>query len=128
MGRRGVGYLLLLTLIVIFAGAAGMYAFEQRPGGRGLNDYGSALWWTAMLVTTIGSDYWPQSAEGRIHCFPLSVYTITVFGYLTAALASFFIGRDAASHKAEIAGQQSIDALREEIARLREELQRRGGS
>lgn len=125
MGRRGVGYILLLTLIVIFAGAAGMYAFEKSPDGRGLNDYGSALWWTAMLVTSIGSDYWPQSAEGRILCFLLSVYTITIFGYLTAALASFFIGRDAESSKAELAGQKSVDALRAEIKALREEIRRR---
>jgi voltage-gated potassium channel len=28
-------------------------------------DYGNALWWTAMVMTTIGSDYFPKTAEGR---------------------------------------------------------------
>ncbi|HSL29320.1 MAG TPA: ion transporter, partial [Anaerolineales bacterium] len=46
--RRGFGYVILLTILVIFAGAAGMYAFESGiPGG--LNTYGEAVWWTAMI-------------------------------------------------------------------------------
>ena len=46
-GRRGFGYVSALTGLVLFAGAGGMYAFEnQVPGG--LNSYGVALWWTAM--------------------------------------------------------------------------------
>ena len=40
MGRRGFGYALALTIIVVFAGAAGMHAFENdNADGRGLHDY-----------------------------------------------------------------------------------------
>lgn len=64
MRRRGFGYVLLLTVIVTVAGAAGMYAFERDvPSEHGLRSYGSALWWTAMVVTTMGTDYWPQTTE-----------------------------------------------------------------
>lgn len=124
MGRRGFGYVAVLTVIVIVVGAAGMYAFERSVagGGEGLANYGAALWWTAMLVTTLGSDYWPQTAEGRVLCFILSLYGIAVFGYITAALATFFIGRDAEHDDAEVAGARSIAALRSEIAALREEI------
>ena len=48
-----------------------------------------------MLLTSIGSEYWPQTAEGRVLCFLLSLYGFAVFGYVTAVLASFFVGRDA---------------------------------
>lgn len=123
MGRRGFGYVVAMTAIVTLAGAAGMYAFEnQNPGGRGLNDYGSALWWTAMVMTTMGSEYWPQTAEGRVLCLLLSLYAFAVFGYVTAALASFFVGRDAENEEAEIAGAKAVEALRLEVAALRQEL------
>lgn len=123
MGRRGFGYVVALTLIVTLAGAAGMYAFESNlPDGRGLNGYGAALWWTAMIMTTMGSEYWPQTAEGRMLCFILALYSFGVFGYVTATLATFFIGNDAESDEAELANANPINALRKEIEALREEV------
>ena len=123
MGRRGFGYAVVLTIIVVFAGAAGMYAFEKdNAGGGGLNDYASALWWTAMMVTTVGSEYWPQTVEGRVLCLILALYAFAVFGYVAATLSSFFIERDAASSDAETAGAESIDQLREEVLGLRAEM------
>lgn len=87
LGRRGFGYVAAVTLVITLVGAGGMYAFESNiPNKTGLNDYGSALWWTAMLMTTMGSEYWPQTPEGRVLCFLLSLYAFTVFGYLTAAM------------------------------------------
>lgn len=80
MGRRGFSYIIVLTLVITLVGAAGMYAFESHnPGGQGLNDYGTALWWTAMLMTTLGSEYWPQTPEGRVLCFILALYAFAVF-------------------------------------------------
>ena len=94
--RRGVGYVVMLTTFVALMGAAGMYRFElDAPGGPGLPNYSTALWWTAMLLTTMGSDYWPRTAEGRVLCLLLSLYAFAVFGYLTAAIAAYFVGRDA---------------------------------
>ena len=62
--RRGLGYLIVVTALVAMTGAAGMYRFElDAPGGAGFPDYGTALWWTAMLLTTMGSDYWPRTPE-----------------------------------------------------------------
>lgn len=122
--RRGFGYVVATTAIVTFAGAAGMYAFERNPGGEGLNDYGSALWWTAMIMASFGSEYWPQTAEGRLLCLALSLYALAILGYVTATLASFFLGRDAEDEKAEIAGTPQIEALRNEIALLRQEIGR----
>ena len=119
-GRRGFGYVSALTGVVLFAGAGGMYAFEQEVPG-GLNSYGVSLWWTAMLLTSIGSEYWPQTAEGRVLCFLLSLYGFGVFGYVTAVLASFFIGRDAEG-AGEVAGAQAVKELRDEIAKMHQEL------
>lgn len=93
--RRGIGYLILLTLTVLFTGAAGMYRFElDAPGGPGFADFGTALWWTAMLLTTMGSEYWPRTPEGRLLCLLLAIYAFAVFGYVTAAIAAYFVGKD----------------------------------
>ena len=119
--RRGFGYVVLLTVLVVFAGAAGMFAFENEiPGG--LDNYGEAVWWTAMIMTTLGSEYWPQTLEGRVLAFILALYAFAIFGYVTATLATFFVGRDADNVEAELAGSGELAALREEIRALREEI------
>lgn len=121
MGRRGFGYVVALTALVTLAGAAGMYAFENGVEG-GLTTYGEALWWTAMIMTTMGSTYWPQTPEGRVLCLLLALYSFAVFGYVTATLATFFVGRDAENAQAEVAGAAQVESLRAEVAALREEL------
>ncbi|MDO1451406.1 ion transporter [Rhodocytophaga aerolata] len=121
MQRRGFGYVLALTFVILFTGAAAMYAFEKDQP-EGLHTYARALWWTAMVLITIGSQYWPQTPEGQIFCLLLALYGFTVFGYFTATLATFFIGRDAEDPQAEVAGASQLAALREEISLLRQEI------
>ena len=122
MRRRGAAYAVALTLLVTLLGAAGMVAFERDAPGSPLQTYGEAVWWTAMMMTTIGSDYFPQTAEGRVLCFLLALYAFAVFGYVTATIATFFVGRDAASPEAEVVGAEDIAGLRDEIAALRAEV------
>jgi voltage-gated potassium channel len=124
LSRRGLGYVTGLTMLVALLGAGGMLAFEpasQVEGG--FEGYADALWWTGMLLATMGSEFWPRTPEGRILCFLLALYGFAVFGYITASFASFFVGRDAASEQGEVAGAKEIAALRAEIAALRRDLQ-----
>lgn len=118
--RRAFGYVILLTLMVCFVGAAAMFAFEKETGA--FNNYWDALWWTAMLLTSIASEYWPQTAEGKVVTLFLGVYSLGVLGYFTAMLASFFIGQDASNQKGEIAGAKQIDQMARELKLLREEV------
>lgn len=111
MRRRGFGYVLAVTVLVALAGSAGMYALEREAPGDGFESYTSALWWTAMILTTMGSEYWPKTPDGRILCFFLALYAFAVFGYVTATLATFFIGQD------------EQETLKQELASLRAELQ-----
>jgi voltage-gated potassium channel len=94
--RRGVGYVIAATALVMVVGAAGMAFFESPdalPTGEGLADYGDAFWWTAYAMTT-GAPTEPVTGEGRVLGWLLSLYGLGVFGYLTATLASHFIDRD----------------------------------
>jgi voltage-gated potassium channel len=118
MGRRAFGYVLASSLAVLFTGAAGMYAFEKDVSG-GLPSYSAALWWTAMLLSSIGTEYWPKTGEGQVLCLLLALYGLGIFGYVAASLAAFFVGRDAADLDAEVAGAEELKALRSEIRELR---------
>ena len=120
MRRRGFSYVLAMTVIVTIGGAAGMYALERDVADpAGLHDFATALWWTAMMMTTMGSAYWPQTPEGRLLCVFLALYAFGVFGYMTAALATFFVSRDAERSDTPVAGRRAVDDLRAEIAALR---------
>ncbi|MFW6059032.1 MAG: potassium channel family protein [Phycisphaeraceae bacterium] len=131
LGRRGLGYMIAITLIVIFAGAAGMTYFESpvaveaasdtslEPNRAGLRGYGDALWWTAMVMTTLGSDYWPITPLGRLLGWMLSVYALAVFGYITATIATIFLGPRPEPGRP----RDERAELRRENARLRAELE-----
>jgi len=121
MGRRGFGYVVALTLVVCVLGAVGMQVFERGgPSGEAFESFGDALWWTAMILTTMGSQFWPATAEGRVLGLLLSVYAFAVFGYVAAALASFFVGRD--QETSDQPTRQELRRLTEEIKALRSEL------
>lgn len=120
MRRRGFSYVVLLTLLITFGGAAGMFAIEK--GNPGFENYGMALWWTAMRVITAGSDFWPATPEGRGLAFVLSLFGYAIFGYVTATLATFFIGRDAEEEKAPVAGARDVAELKKMIRSLAEKI------
>ncbi len=123
LARRGFVYVAGLTLLVIALGAAGMLNFENaREVPDGFTSYGHALWWTGMLVASIGTDFWPVTTEGRLLAMLLAFYGLAVFGYIAATFASFFIGRDAAERSGPVAGSQDIARLADELRRLRVEL------
>ena len=121
LGRRGTGYALAFTLVIIFAGAAGVLHFEKMADDpQSIQTYPKALWWTAMQMTNIGSAYSLKTTGGRAICLVFSVYAAAMFGYLTALFATFLIDRDAKDPKSEIPGQKSILEVKEEIIQLRQ--------
>jgi voltage-gated potassium channel len=116
MKRRAFGYVFMITLIVTFAGAAGMYALENSNAG--FDSYPMALWWTAMRVITAGNEFNPSTPEGRGLAFLIAVFGYSIFGYVTATFATFFIGRDAEEKDAPVAGSKDIMELKQEIIAL----------
>lgn len=126
LARRGLLYVLLINVVVLLLGAGGMYAFERPPDG-GLRSYAEALWWSAMLLTTLGAGYEPQTMEGRLLAWLLALFAFSVFGYVTATLASLFIQQDAQDAQVDQGGMgantaEAILALHTEIAALRHEV------
>ena len=106
-------YVLCLTFMVIFLGAAGIINFE-KDSAQYFNGYGSALWWSAMMVTTMGTDYFPKSSEGRVLALILAVYGFAIFGYVSASLASYLISK--------VKKEKHADNIYLELKQIRSEL------
>lgn len=117
MQRRAFGYVMVTTLIVTLAGAAGMFALEKSTPG--FTSYWMALWWTATRVITAGNEFYPMTPEGRGLGFLISVFGFSIFGYFTATFATYFIGRDAEEKDAPLAGSKEIRELKAEMIALR---------
>ena len=123
MQRRGVGYVVMLTVLVVLLGAAGLYGFENGTAGvAGFASYWDAVWWTAMLLTSIGAAYAPVTAEAKLLTLLLAIYGLAVFGYITAALASFFVADEAAAEDSDLPSAGEVRALRSELQALRREM------
>lgn len=126
LARRGFVYVAGLTALVVLLGAAGMLDFENASEVEGgFTSYGHALWWTGMLVASLGSDFWPATTEGRLLTMLLTIYGLAVFGYITATFASFFVGRDAEESRGPVAGSADMKRLLKEVSLLRSELTER---
>lgn len=70
------------------------------------------------MVTTMGSDYFPKSSEGRVLAFILAVYGFAVFGYVAATFASYLISK-VKTEENKTTVDQEIKELRFEIERLK---------
>ncbi|MBA2649049.1 MAG: potassium channel protein [Legionella sp.] len=113
LGKHGFYYVVSLTFIIILVGAAGIYTFEGT-----FTTYADALWWAAMMITTMGSDFWPKTIEGRILCLALAIYAFAIFGYITAVVASFLIEKDKQDSDFEANIIKAIEQLTKEIQLL----------
>lgn len=54
-----------------------------------------------MMMTSIGSSYFPFTPLGRILCWLMALYGLSVFGYITAAVAGHFVGQDKSAEARE---------------------------
>jgi len=122
--KRGLAYVLIVTIIMLLVLAAGIYSYEGPQQSGMLSNYGESLWVTAVIMTTLGPDLWPQSWEARVLSLFAGIIGFAVFGYLTAALASFFVGREKLEHAA-VSGDQDdrLATLQASIDRLTAQLE-----
>jgi voltage-gated potassium channel len=120
--HRGLHFVLLSVLGIIGVGSALELAFEQSQPGSTIDNYGDALWWALVTVTTVGyGDKYPVSAGGRGIAVVLMLVGIGLIGVLTATVASYFVEEKASQESAELA--QRLDRIE---AMLSEALKRNG--
>ncbi|MBQ0885616.1 two pore domain potassium channel family protein [Streptomyces sp. RM72] len=85
----------VLLVIVILAGSYVAVLAERGAPGAQLTTYPRALWWSVETATTVGyGDLYPVTLWGRLVAVVVMVAGITSFGLVTAALATWFVGRE----------------------------------
>ncbi|WP_030484749.1 potassium channel family protein [Nocardioides aequoreus] len=126
-GRVGLYVAASVTLIVLTASLAVLDAERGGPGP--IQNYGDALWWSIETVTTVGyGDMYPVTVAGRVVAAMLMLTGIGVLGVVTASFASWLVQRVEQieeEERGEPATVADVALLREEVRRLREELERR---
>ena len=99
----GLHVVLLAVLGIVFACSAAELGFEQHAHGPTIHNYGDALWWATVTVTTVGyGDRYPVSADGRGVAVVLMLVGIGLIGVLTATVASYFVADKADHDMAEL--------------------------
>jgi voltage-gated potassium channel len=93
--RRGLHYVVAVVIAVMFAAAGLEVAFEAHAKGSNIHNYGDALWWAVVTVTSVGyGDKYPVTAPGRAVAVVLMITGIALFGVVTASIASYFVEQD----------------------------------
>ena len=120
LGKRGSGYVIILTIVIIFSAAAGLLHFENLSGDLNrLQSYPNAVWWTAMQMTNIGSSYSVKSVGGKIICLGVSIYSAGMFGYLTALFAALIIDREIKVPKVDATNQKQLQDIQNELQMIK---------
>lgn len=93
---RRIIYLIVLSVTIILIGSTGAYILESTRTGP-IQTFGDSLWWASSLVVgTESSDMYPVSTGGRILGVLLLAYSTSIFAYLAASIAAFFIEKSRA--------------------------------
>lgn len=121
MRRRSFGYVVIATVMVAVVGALAMRALEGVDSGQ-FGRFATSLWWTLMVLITLPTGTWPETPEGRILSFLLALYGFAMFGYVTAVLASWFVGQDDEEDRRNREILRTVRALEKELVSLRAEM------
>jgi voltage-gated potassium channel len=127
--ERGTGTLLRGRIVLYTVGGtiltviiAGLAVYDAERGVGDITSFGDAVWWAFVTITTVGyGDFFPVTVTGRIIAVGLMIGGITLIGVVTATLASWIVERVSdAARPAASATERQLDALRSEVAELKE--------
>ncbi len=118
---RVLTYVLGAAVLVSYVGAVAILDAERGAEGSNINDFGDALWWAVVSITTVGyGDHFPVTLAGRLVAVGLLLGGIAVLGVITAAVASWLV--EAVSIKVTEETEVTEDSLRREVASLTEQV------
>lgn len=111
----------LLAFLLILGCSTAILHFEQPPDSN-IRTAEDAIWWAFTTITTVGyGDRYPITTEGRAIAALLMIGGVGIFGAISASLAAWFLAPEERETDDEIA------ALRQEIASLRQAIERLSG-
>ncbi|NQU36238.1 MAG: potassium channel family protein [Actinobacteria bacterium] len=112
VGRTVTSAVIATSFILVVASLA-MLDAERNAAGANILNFGDALWWAGVTVTTVGyGDVFPVTVPGRFVAFALMVVGISMIGIITASVATWFVQRT----------ERSDDDVMTELRMIREQL------
>jgi voltage-gated potassium channel len=112
----------LVVLLMVVSCSIGVLHFEDDPASN-IKSAEDAMWWSFVTITTVGyGDRFPVTTEGRLIGALLMSAGVGLFGVFSGFLAAWFLGSESSAAKAE--AESDLQALRAEIAALRETVSR----
>jgi voltage-gated potassium channel len=107
LARRGVMYVMGLSMIVVLAGGAALTVLEPQTVKGGMGD---GIWWAIVTASTVGyGDIAPSTLVGRIIAVVLMLCGIGMVSTLAASITSYFVGQNE---------NLELKELRERLARM----------
>jgi voltage-gated potassium channel len=122
--HRGLFRVLLAATGLLFLGSWLVLLSEEHAPGSNIHDYGNALWWAVVTVTTVGyGDRFPITAVGRVVAVVLMLVGIGLIGVLTATVASFFVQEHTDANKDQLQAAHEdlgvrLDGMNDRLARI----------
>lgn len=113
-------YVCSSAVLLIYIGSLAILDVERAAPGAKITDFGKALWWTFVTVTTVGyGDLSPVTWQGKCIAVGLMVTGIALIGIVTATLASWIVDRvDSETDKRAQESSSEIQQLRSSVAEL----------
>ncbi|NKQ28045.1 potassium channel family protein [Streptomyces galbus] len=108
--------------LLMFGSLAVLSVERDAPDGN-IRTLGDAVWWSFTTMTTVGyGDHAPTTGLGRVLAVGLMLSGIALLGVVTANIAAWFISRFEKDDVEERRQTEAIEALTEEVRRLRAEV------
>ncbi|WP_328836045.1 potassium channel family protein [Streptomyces europaeiscabiei] len=128
---KAAGGATAVLVVVMLLGSWAVTAAEHDAPRANLTSYPKALWWSIETATTVGyGDFYPVTFWGRVVGAVVMVGGITTYGMVTAALATWFVGREQKRHRLIHGAHELCDetahALHERFDRLERMLGAKG--
>jgi voltage-gated potassium channel len=122
--RGRVAFYVAGTVVLVgFVASVAVFDAERDAPDASITTFGDALWWTVTTVSTVGyGDRYPVTGEGRLVAVLLMLAGIALLGVVTAAVASWFVGRVTEATRDEGPGAQARAELLTEVRELADQV------
>lgn len=111
------------SVLILFLCSLAFFDAEYGVEGSKVLNFGDALWWSAVSVTTVGyGDVYPVTVEGRLISLVLMTFGIGIISFAIGTTTSWVIDQLKTVEESADRTDREINVLVEEIRALRAEV------